>query len=327
MLAAVTVGASAAASEPATAPASVVCAGPVSGKVSCWAAEGDATDSVGSNDGVLENGVTFAAGVVGNAFAFDGVDDVVSVAHNASIDFAPGDAMSVSFWMWRTSIASVQHMIGKRDVCLGEEFNWQVAFDLSAFQFGERPPNGTAVPEKPPMNAWLHVTGTQAGNRWRFYLNGDLAATKVGKLGPVNTVALLLGRSGRTCQPYGGSLDEVQIWSRALSDDQVAQTYRANAVCTTKPGAPAPLAPAANQRVSTKRPTLDWTARGCATSYKVVVRRGSKTGPVVVNRSGLTMSSFKTPALAGGKSWAWRATACNARGCRDGAWQTFRTPR
>jgi hypothetical protein len=325
MLAVAAIGAPTTASEPATAPAGVACAGPATGKVSCWAAEGNATDSVGSNNGVLQNGVTFAAGVVGSAFKFDGVDDIVSVANNASINFAPGDAMSVSFWMRLTSGASIEHLIGKRDVCSTEEFNWQVAFDTSGFQYGGRPPNGTLV-AKPAMNTWVHVTGTQTGNKWRLYLNGDLAATKVGSLGPLNSVAMLLGRSGLACAPFGGLLDEVQIWSRALTDDQVAQTYRANAACMAKPGAPAILSPAVNQTVSTKRPKLDWTARGCATSYKVQIRRGSKTGPVVVNRSGLTKSSFTTPALAGGKTWAWRATACNAHGCRAGAWKTFKTP-
>jgi hypothetical protein len=324
VLAAVGLGASAAAIEPGATAGSVACAGPAAGRVSCWAAEGNANDSIGSNHGVLQNGTTFTAGVVGSAFLFDGVDDVVSVAHSASIDFAPGAAMSVAFWMDRTSGATIQHMIGKRALCIDENFNWQMAFDASSFQFGEKPPNGTAVAEKPPIGTWIHVTGTQAGNEWRFYVNGDLKASAAGKLGPVNTAAMLMGSAGPTCQHYGGALDEIQIWSRALTDDQVAQTFRPNAVCTAKPAAPAPLAPAANQKVAT-RPTLDWTARGCATRYDLEVRRGSATGPVAVSRSGLTTSKLTTPALAAGKTWAWRATACNAHGCRTSAWRTFRT--
>ena len=326
VLLAVGIGASAVAIEPAAVPLGVACAGPAAGKVSCWSAEGNANDLVGSNHGVLTNGTTFTAGVVGSAFAFDGIDDVVSVADNATIDFAPGAAMSVSFWMDRTSGAPIQHMIGKRALCIDESFNWQVAFDTSSFQFGEKPPNGTTVSDKPPIGTWIHVTGTQSGNLWRFYVNGDLSDSTVGALGPVNTAALLMGSAGPTCQHYGGALDEIQIWNRALTDDQVAQTYRANAVCTTKPAAPAPLAPGANQLVSSRRPTLDWTARGCATSYSVVVRRGSSTGAVAVNSSGLTRSTLTTPTLGAGRTWAWRATACNARGCRAGAWSTFRTP-
>ena len=328
VLASATMGGAVTAVEPAAATdpesgatmLSVTCAGPAGARVSCWPADGDAIDAVGSNDGVLQGGTTFVA------FVFDGIDDVVMVAHAASIDFAPGEAMSVSFWMRRTSNATIQHMIGKRDLCVDESFNWQVAFDASSFQFGERPPNGTAVAQKPPIGTWIHVTGTQSGSKWRFYVDGDLAATKVGRLGPTNGVALLMGRAGLTCQPYGGALDEVQIWARALTDDQVAQTYRANAVCSAKPAAPASLSPAPDQRVSTRRPTLDWTARGCATRYSVVVRRGSSTGPVVVSRSGLTRSSFTTPTLAAGRTWAWRATACDAYGCRAGTWRTFRTP-
>ena len=48
------------------------CASPPSGLISWWAAEGNALDTVGSNPGVLQNGVGFTSGEVGQAFVFDG---------------------------------------------------------------------------------------------------------------------------------------------------------------------------------------------------------------------------------------------------------------
>ena len=45
--------------------------------VSCWRAEGDGSDIVGTNDGALVNGVGFRPGKLGQAFSFDGVDDYV----------------------------------------------------------------------------------------------------------------------------------------------------------------------------------------------------------------------------------------------------------
>ena len=55
------------------------CTAPPSGLISWWKAEGNATDSAGVNHGVLQNGVAFAPGKVGQAFSFDGVNDSVDL--------------------------------------------------------------------------------------------------------------------------------------------------------------------------------------------------------------------------------------------------------
>src|SRR2546421_4878085 len=38
-----------------------------------WKADGDANDSVGTNNGTLQNGASFAAGESGQAFSLDGI--------------------------------------------------------------------------------------------------------------------------------------------------------------------------------------------------------------------------------------------------------------
>ena len=48
---------------------------PTDGLVGYWPAEGNADDIVGGNHGTLLNGATFAPGIVGQAFRFDGLDD------------------------------------------------------------------------------------------------------------------------------------------------------------------------------------------------------------------------------------------------------------
>src|SRR5262245_15525608 len=55
------------------------------GLVSWWRGEGNANDSVGSNHGALRGGTGFGPGRVGQAFAFDGVDDWVFVPDSASL--------------------------------------------------------------------------------------------------------------------------------------------------------------------------------------------------------------------------------------------------
>src|SRR5207247_567026 len=55
------------------------CLPPPSGLVSWWPGDGNADDIIGGNNGILQGGATFAAGIVGHAFSFDGVDDFVGL--------------------------------------------------------------------------------------------------------------------------------------------------------------------------------------------------------------------------------------------------------
>jgi CSLREA domain-containing protein len=68
------------------------------GLVSWWRAESNANDFAGSNNGVLQNGATFATGMIGQAFQLDGVDDFIDVADSPSLD-AISSAITVESWI------------------------------------------------------------------------------------------------------------------------------------------------------------------------------------------------------------------------------------
>jgi hypothetical protein len=75
------------------------CVTPPAGLVSWWRAEGDGTDFVGNNDGVLQGGLTFAAGEVGQAFSFNGVDGNVQVPASATLDVGQGAGLTIEAWI------------------------------------------------------------------------------------------------------------------------------------------------------------------------------------------------------------------------------------
>ena len=54
-----------------------ICVQPPEGLVSWWPGEGDASDIVGNNHGMRQNGATFAPGMVGQAILLDGIDGYV----------------------------------------------------------------------------------------------------------------------------------------------------------------------------------------------------------------------------------------------------------
>ena len=77
------------------------CVPPPADLVSWWPGDGDAQDIVGNNDGALVNGATYAAGMVDQAFSFDGIDDYVSIPDDDSLN--PTEALTLDAWIYPLS--------------------------------------------------------------------------------------------------------------------------------------------------------------------------------------------------------------------------------
>src|SRR5437016_1077312 len=63
----------------------VTCVPPPPDMVAWYPGDGNADDIIGGNNGTLENGATFAPGMVDQAFSLDGLDDYVSINDSASL--------------------------------------------------------------------------------------------------------------------------------------------------------------------------------------------------------------------------------------------------
>lgn len=71
------------------------CVAPPAGLVSWWPGDGHAGDIVDANHGTPRNGATFAAGQVGVAFSFDGIDDFVHVPDAPNLRLT---SLTIEFW-------------------------------------------------------------------------------------------------------------------------------------------------------------------------------------------------------------------------------------
>src|ERR1700744_4390892 len=76
------------------------CAPPQGGLISWWPAEGNGTDIVsGFNAPIPPSGITFAPGVVGLGFAFDGSDVEMNVPNEPALNFGPHQDFSIETWI------------------------------------------------------------------------------------------------------------------------------------------------------------------------------------------------------------------------------------
>ena len=73
------------------------CVPPPPGLVGWWPAEGNAIDMIDGNNGTLINGAAFAPGEVGQAFAFNGVNQFVQVSNAPSLN--PTNELTLEAWV------------------------------------------------------------------------------------------------------------------------------------------------------------------------------------------------------------------------------------
>jgi hypothetical protein len=201
------------------------------GLISWWRAEGNAFDSAGANHGVLTNGATFAAGNVGQSFAFDGVNDFVIVPDSPTLR-----PSSITLEAWAMFNAPDGPVFTK-PLGAGEGDSFAL-FLLSGTLHGfihDINEGGVLVssPSTLALGQWHHVAFTfdDSTKEQALYINGARVATSQSNrsIGYDNK-PVLLGHDinfGAFNFPLHGRVDEASIYNRALTGDEMASIYNA----------------------------------------------------------------------------------------------------
>ncbi len=212
------------------------------GLVGLWSFDGPdvsgttASDRSGNgNTGTLTNGPVVAAGKLGQALSFDGVNDYVSVPDSNSLDLT--DAITISAWFYARTITD-DGIIAKRDYSGGEIANYQIQLDSSNLYFTFF--NGSYRSVNYPssniqLNRWYHVVATYDRSNEKLYVNGVLVASVAQTLAMLaNSVPVSIGQvvrpiNGGGFAPWDGSLDDVRVYNRALGAQEVSDLYQLGA--------------------------------------------------------------------------------------------------
>lgn len=77
------------------------------------------------------------------------------------------------------------------------------------------------------VRAWQHLVAVKEGPTMRIYLNGKLVAEDFDSTPLISGLSLIVGRlySSDTVRPFVGQLDELAIYDRALSEEQVQRHH------------------------------------------------------------------------------------------------------
>lgn len=111
-----------------------------------------------------------------------------------------------------------------------ESFEWVICDFYSIFYRANS--ISTSASMSVPLGNWTHVAVTYDGTDARFYMNGALKATRPLSYGTsINTAQgyLRIGSSASNISSYWhfyGSIDELRIWSRARTPQEISQNFR-----------------------------------------------------------------------------------------------------
>jgi len=213
-------------------PPPALCTPLPAGVVSWWRAEGDGTDLFGTNHGTLQNGASFAPGLVGQAVTFDGTNDYVSVADAPSLRPA---SLTIEGWFNFAASPGICNLVSKT---VGSGF-----LDSFAIWYQNASLNGivstasmysiTSYPWTPVLGRWYHIAFTfdDDANALKLYLNGVLVTSGTTLLAPsYDNHPLMIGaeiENQSWAFFFRGLIDEVALYDRALSPSEIPAIYDA----------------------------------------------------------------------------------------------------
>jgi hypothetical protein len=193
------------------------------GLVAYYALEGDALDSSGNGlDGTMMGDPTFTAGAVGMAIDLNGDDQVDCGNPDGAFDIT--GQLTVATWV---NIRSLPQAWAPA-VVKGEEA-WRISTNssMTSFHFGinywQTANYGVNGSTEVGMNEWHHVCGTYDGATITLYIDGVVDSTLANDVGiGVSTDPLRIG-ANITYEDrfWDGLIDEVMVFNRALSSDEV----------------------------------------------------------------------------------------------------------
>ena len=190
-----------------------------------------AIDSSGNgNLGTLMGNATFAPGKIGNAVNLDGTNSGVDIP---DLSF-PGD-FTIAAWVYlRGAVFNDDVLIGQT-LWGGQDIN----FCCPGLRLYTGSTDAITASSAVLSDVWTHCAITRSGSTLKLYLNGILDATSSGFAATFITEAI--GRSWSTTTD--GLIDEMYLFDRALSDNEISQLYSADQILTDTipPSAPTGL--------------------------------------------------------------------------------------
>ncbi len=185
-----------------------------------------AFDHVSSNDGIITD-ATWTDGMVGGALHFDGFKDWVGVYDSPSLSLTPD--FTAELWFknerpnWRGDLLTKGDSPREFHVYMNTEYGE----DYIYASFKDSAQQGVSVRSDPfQAYQWYHlVFRVIGGHGMDLYLNGSPQSVATSLIPGDNMEHLVIGNTCDGKYGFEGIIDEVALYNRPLSDEEIQEHY------------------------------------------------------------------------------------------------------
>ena len=204
------------------------CTPPPVGIVSWWPAEGNANDIIGTNNGTAMGSLSYTNGKVGQAFVFAGSGEGVQLGNPTDLQLQD---FTIETWIQR---GSVSNSTSDPQLTTGIF----MAYGYGGYGFGIYDDgsifltrvgiDALTIPNLITNTNWHHVALTKAGTNVVFYLDGVSypAPSPYTSVFNFDTDVAIGARGDNLAGSFLGSIDEMSIYNRALSSNEIASHFQ-----------------------------------------------------------------------------------------------------
>lgn len=193
--------------------------------VGYWTLDNDVKDySSNNNDGTNYGAINSREGYASGAFDFDGVNDYIgNIALENMIEYSAG-----AWIKWDGKLTDRNSILAGRTSSTGY-------FSLLAiltpngelYSYRSSPDSSLISSFIVPINEWVHVVTVQDSTYHILYANGEEVGRREGNV-PYSALEFVIGK-GYSGRFFSGLIDEVMIFDRALSSEEIMEIYNKTA--------------------------------------------------------------------------------------------------
>ncbi len=207
---------------------------PTNGLVGWWPFNGNANDESGNGNNGTVNGATLTSDRFGNssnAYIFDGQNDFIDTPLGINGNF--NNEISIGFWLKGNQISTDQGMITLRNA--PGQFTGFTDFGGIAFQVSGVGQGVLALNTNVDVadNNWHCIVGTYNGNELKLYVDNQEIGSLIAPFSQLLIQSTF--RFGHDNEPIfgnnrylNGTLDDIGIWNRALTQQEITDLYNGN---------------------------------------------------------------------------------------------------
>lgn len=188
--------------------------------------------SVSNNDGVYngDTHISDVSSILGNSMVLDGNGDYASTSQRIT---KTSGKLSMSTWVNFSSLncggVSSCYVLGE-DNGSSRNFSFYLLNGNALRFFIFQQDNTVKITDYawvPELNRWYHLVAVANGSNISTYIDGNMVGMPVSYNGTIRDMSeeFLIGAKGSNQYYFNGLIDEVGVWNRALSQEEISGLY------------------------------------------------------------------------------------------------------